>query len=62
MYRAAKKGLWGLKNFEHPADYKRRVKMAEEGMMGADETARRVKQSSSGGFWRGLIGMFRGRG
>lgn len=30
MNRKAKRGLWGLKTFEHPADYKKRVKAGEE--------------------------------
>jgi len=32
--RIHKKGLWGKKRFEHPADYKKRMKQTEEGRSG----------------------------
>jgi len=61
LIRAAKKGLWSLKNFEHPADYKKRMKVVEEGMDGAEETVRRVKHSGSGRLWRSLVRFMRRR-
>ncbi len=62
FHRASKKGLWGLKNFEHPAEYKRRSKMSEEGMAAAEETVKREKRPASGGyvrnFFRGILKGF----
>ncbi|ORY28499.1 hypothetical protein BCR39DRAFT_468219 [Naematelia encephala] len=52
--KAAKKGLWKLKKFEHPADYKKRMKMAEEGMIGVQETAQAKRKSKT----RGIFGLF----
>jgi hypothetical protein len=46
-----------LKRFEHPADYKKRMKMAEEGMVGVEETAR----DASGGVWSSFKRLFSGR-
>ncbi|RSH89396.1 putative endonuclease lcl3 [Saitozyma podzolica] len=51
------KGLWAIKKFEHPADYKKRVKAAEEGMVGAGDTAKR----QSRGWWASLKSIFGAR-
>ena len=56
-HRAAKKGLWGVKAFEHPADYKKRMKMAEEGMVGVEEN---LPKRRRGGAW-GLVKRLFGR-
>ena len=61
MNRAAKKGLWALKDFEHPADYKKRIKAAEEGMAGVEETAKNVKRSVTADVGKSLWGFISGR-
>ena len=43
-----KKGLWGLKRFEHPADYKKRMKMVEEGMVGVEQTSKAQSRERRG--------------
>lgn len=56
MCRRAKKGLWALKSFEHPADYKKRVKAGEEAMIGVEE----VSTGGRTGMW-GFINRILGR-
>lgn len=51
--RAAKKGLWALKKYEHPGDYKKRMKLAEEGRAGEGGKVLSAAPRSSGVF--GLI-------
>jgi hypothetical protein len=45
--------LWAKKKFEHPADYKKRMKLAEEGRSGKGGQA--VKSLSS----TGLLGFIK---
>ncbi|KAK4689529.1 micrococcal nuclease, partial [Tremellales sp. Uapishka_1] len=56
--RAARRGLWSAKKIELPSDYKKRMKMAEEGLIGSKETAR--KEKSRIGIW-GLVKKLLGR-
>ena len=51
--RKHRKGLWGAKRFEHPADYKKRMKAAEEGEGG--EVLRRKRKV---GLWRRIKRWF----
>ena len=51
-----KRGLWALKKFEHPADYKKRIKAADS----AGETAaasEAIAKGAAGG--RGIWGFVR---
>ena len=54
--RSARRGLWAKKKFEHPADYKKRMKLAEEGRSG--EGGKAVASSSTGvlGFIKRIFG------
>lgn len=54
--RKNKRGLWALKKFEHPADYKKRIKAADS----AGETAaasEAIAKGAAGG--RGIWGFVR---
>lgn len=55
--RAGRRGLWALRKFESPGEYKKRMKAtaeAEDGMVGAKSTA---KQERAKGVW-GLLRRF----
>lgn len=52
LARAGKRGLWALKKFESPGDYKKRMKQAEDGMVGAKATARQERAKGVWGFLR----------
>ena len=53
--------MWGVKGpFEHPKDYKKRMKMAEEGEVAAEETSRTRIASSSKGLFGSLRRLFGG--
>lgn len=45
-----------MKSFEHPADYKKRVKAGEEGMVGVEE----VQRGERTGVW-GILNRLLGR-
>lgn len=55
--RRAKRGLWGLKNFEHPADYKKRMKIVEDGLIGAGTSA--SKSTNGAGTGTGIWGLLK---
>lgn len=61
--RAAKRGVWGLKNgvFEHPGDYKKRHKMLEEGAGdgGSQEDQKKMTKAFSKGLWRWISSWWR---
>lgn len=54
LNRISKKGLWSLKKFETPGDYKKRMKAAEDGLVGVRAT---VRQETAKGIW-GVLRRF----
>ncbi|KAL7418934.1 putative endonuclease lcl3 [Cryptotrichosporon argae] len=49
--RQKKKGLWALKTFEHPADYKKRIKDPKDAEAADDGMAARVRVAPRRGIW-----------